>query len=154
MPGPGRLPRREAPSPTPMEVYGRPCFLGREFVSGLWFAATPTQETFLGRGGAATCLSRRPQKAKFTFLRCAIFLNWEFRKQLFSKLAWGHGLGAESDIFMCMVRGQRPPRGGAGCGMVDAGGAQSGSSGSRLTLVPTAGGTRMGAMSLGPAGVD
>ncbi|KAM5315103.1 maestro heat-like repeat family member 5 [Glossophaga mutica] len=42
-------------------------------------------------------------KAKFTFLRCAILLNWEFRKQLFSKLAWGHGLGAESDIFMCMV---------------------------------------------------
>ncbi|KAF6100213.1 hypothetical protein HJG60_013190 [Phyllostomus discolor] len=42
-------------------------------------------------------------KAKFTFLRCSILLNWEFRKQLFSKLAWGHGLGAESDIFMCMV---------------------------------------------------
>ncbi|XP_036904637.1 maestro heat-like repeat family member 5 [Sturnira hondurensis] len=42
-------------------------------------------------------------KAKFTFLRCAILLNWEFRKQLFSKLAWGQGLGAESDIFMCMV---------------------------------------------------
>ncbi|KAK1331853.1 hypothetical protein QTO34_007529 [Cnephaeus nilssonii] len=42
-------------------------------------------------------------KTKFTFLRCAILLNWEFRKQLFSKLAWGRGLSAESDIFMCMV---------------------------------------------------
>ncbi|XP_036293295.1 maestro heat-like repeat family member 5 [Pipistrellus kuhlii] len=42
-------------------------------------------------------------KTKFTFLRCAILLNWEFRKQLFSKLAWGQGLSAENDIFMCMV---------------------------------------------------
>lgn len=49
----------------------------------------------------------RPQKTKFTFLRCAILLNWEFRKQLFSKLAWGRGLSAESDIFMCMVRARR-----------------------------------------------
>ncbi|ELK11684.1 HEAT repeat-containing protein 7A [Pteropus alecto] len=42
-------------------------------------------------------------KAKFTFLRCAILLKWEFRKELFSKLAWGHGLGAENDIFIYMV---------------------------------------------------
>nr|KAF6395872.1 hypothetical protein HJG59_012431 [Molossus molossus] len=42
-------------------------------------------------------------KTKLTFLRCAILLKWEFRKQLFSKLAWGQGLGAENDIFMCMV---------------------------------------------------
>lgn len=47
----------------------------------------------------------RPQKTKYTFLRCAILLKWEFRKQLFSKLAWGRGLSAESDIFMCMVSG-------------------------------------------------
>ncbi|KAM5212205.1 maestro heat-like repeat family member 5 [Hipposideros larvatus] len=42
-------------------------------------------------------------KTKFTFLRCAILLKWEFRKELFSRLAWGHGVGAESDIFMYMV---------------------------------------------------
>lgn len=44
------------------------------------------------------------QKAKFTFLRCAILLKWEFRKELFSKLAWGQGLGAEYDVFIYMVR--------------------------------------------------
>lgn len=44
------------------------------------------------------------QKTKFTFLRCAIFLKWEFRKELFSKLAWGRGLGAENDVFVYMVR--------------------------------------------------
>ncbi|XP_059251232.1 maestro heat-like repeat family member 5 isoform X5 [Mustela nigripes] len=37
---------------------------------------------------------------KLTFLRCAILLKWEFRKELFGKLAWGHGLGAENDIFI------------------------------------------------------
>ncbi|XP_008587356.1 PREDICTED: maestro heat-like repeat family member 5 [Galeopterus variegatus] len=42
-------------------------------------------------------------KTKFTFLRCAILLRWEFRKELFSKLAWGHGLGAENDVFVYMV---------------------------------------------------
>ncbi|XP_036194129.1 maestro heat-like repeat family member 5 [Myotis myotis] len=42
-------------------------------------------------------------KTKSTFLRCAILLKWEFRKQLFSKLAWGRGPSAESDIFMCMM---------------------------------------------------
>ncbi|XP_036088615.1 maestro heat-like repeat family member 5 [Rousettus aegyptiacus] len=42
-------------------------------------------------------------KAKFTFLRCAILLKWEFRKELFNKLVWGRGLGAENDIFICMV---------------------------------------------------
>ncbi|KAF5919499.1 hypothetical protein HPG69_011514 [Diceros bicornis minor] len=42
-------------------------------------------------------------KTKFTFLRCAILLKWEFRKELFCKLAWGHGLGAENDIFIYMV---------------------------------------------------
>ncbi|XP_043339713.1 maestro heat-like repeat family member 5 isoform X3 [Cervus elaphus] len=42
-------------------------------------------------------------KAKLTFLRCAILLKWEFRKELFRKLAWGHGPGAENDIFIYMV---------------------------------------------------
>ncbi|XP_046498449.1 maestro heat-like repeat family member 5 [Equus quagga] len=42
-------------------------------------------------------------KTKFTFLRCAILLKWEFRKELFGKLAWGSGLGAENDIFIYMV---------------------------------------------------
>ncbi|XP_044934137.1 maestro heat-like repeat family member 5 isoform X1 [Mustela putorius furo] len=40
---------------------------------------------------------------KLTFLRCAILLKWEFRKELFGKLAWGHGLGAENDIFIYTV---------------------------------------------------
>ncbi|XP_047638803.1 uncharacterized protein LOC125128642 [Phacochoerus africanus] len=43
-------------------------------------------------------------KTKFTFLRCALLLKWEFRKELFGKLAWGRGLGAENDIFIYMVR--------------------------------------------------
>ncbi|XP_037658554.1 maestro heat-like repeat family member 5 [Choloepus didactylus] len=43
------------------------------------------------------------QNTKFTFLRCAILLKWEFRKELFSKLTWGQGLGAENDIFIHMV---------------------------------------------------
>ncbi|XP_023579722.1 maestro heat-like repeat family member 5 [Octodon degus] len=42
-------------------------------------------------------------RTKFTFFRCAILLKWEFRKELFSKLAWGQGLGAEYDIFIFMV---------------------------------------------------
>uniref|UniRef100_A0A671F851 Uncharacterized protein n=1 Tax=Rhinolophus ferrumequinum TaxID=59479 RepID=A0A671F851_RHIFE len=42
-------------------------------------------------------------KTKFTFLRCAILLGWEFRKELFSKLAWGCGQSAENDIFVYMV---------------------------------------------------
>ncbi|XP_070487287.1 maestro heat-like repeat family member 5 isoform X5 [Equus przewalskii] len=42
-------------------------------------------------------------KTKFTFLRCAILLKWEFRKELFGKLAWGSGLGAENDIFIYMA---------------------------------------------------
>ncbi|XP_060275933.1 maestro heat-like repeat family member 5 isoform X3 [Ovis aries] len=42
-------------------------------------------------------------KTKLTFLRCAILLKWEFRKELFSKLAWGHGPGAENDVFIYMV---------------------------------------------------
>ncbi|XP_020944449.1 maestro heat-like repeat family member 5 isoform X3 [Sus scrofa] len=42
-------------------------------------------------------------KTKFTFLRCALLLKWEFRKELFGKLAWGRGLGAENDIFIYMV---------------------------------------------------
>ncbi|CAH7108886.1 Mroh4 [Phodopus roborovskii] len=42
-------------------------------------------------------------KAKFTFLRCAILLKWEFRKELFTKLAWGQGLGAANDIFVYMI---------------------------------------------------
>ncbi|XP_031201885.1 maestro heat-like repeat family member 5 isoform X2 [Mastomys coucha] len=42
-------------------------------------------------------------KAKFTFLRCAILLKWEFGKELFSKLAWGQGLGAANDIFVYML---------------------------------------------------
>ncbi|XP_060051895.1 maestro heat-like repeat family member 5 [Erinaceus europaeus] len=42
-------------------------------------------------------------KTKFTFFRCAILLKWEFRKELFSRLAWGQGLGAENDIFIYTV---------------------------------------------------
>nr|XP_012638090.1 maestro heat-like repeat family member 5 [Microcebus murinus] len=42
-------------------------------------------------------------KTKFTFLRCAILLRWEFQKELFGKLAWGHGLSAENDIFIFTV---------------------------------------------------
>nr|XP_031546286.1 maestro heat-like repeat family member 5 isoform X1 [Vicugna pacos] len=42
-------------------------------------------------------------KTKLTFLRCAILLKWEFRKELFGKLAWGRGLGAENDILIYMV---------------------------------------------------
>ncbi|XP_070078072.1 maestro heat-like repeat family member 5 isoform X16 [Equus caballus] len=42
-------------------------------------------------------------KTKFTFLRCAILLKWEFRKELFGRLAWGSGLGAENDIFIYMA---------------------------------------------------
>ncbi|XP_013375541.1 PREDICTED: maestro heat-like repeat family member 5 isoform X2 [Chinchilla lanigera] len=42
-------------------------------------------------------------RTKFTFFRCAILLKWEFRKELFSKLAWGQGLSAEYDIFVFMV---------------------------------------------------
>nr|XP_031295587.1 maestro heat-like repeat family member 5 [Camelus dromedarius] len=42
-------------------------------------------------------------KAKLTFLRCAVLLRWEFRKELFGKLAWGRGLGAENDILIYMV---------------------------------------------------
>lgn len=53
------------------------------------------------------------QHTKLTFLRCAILLKWEFRKELFGKLAWGHGLGAENDIFIYTVRRQRPPGHGA-----------------------------------------
>lgn len=69
----------------------------------------------MARGRAVTCLSGYLQKTKFTFLRCAILLKWEFRKQLFSKLAWGQGPGAENDIFMCMVRGHALPEEGQGC---------------------------------------
>ncbi|XP_075406641.1 maestro heat-like repeat family member 5 [Tenrec ecaudatus] len=42
-------------------------------------------------------------KAKFTFLRCAILLHWEFRKELFCTLAWGHGKGAQNDVFIYMM---------------------------------------------------
>lgn len=59
-------------------------------------------------GRAKTSLPAwHPQNTKLTFLRCAILLKWEFRKELFGKLAWGHGLGAENDIFIYMVRLQR-----------------------------------------------
>lgn len=58
------------------------------------------------------------QKAKFTFLRCAILLKWEFRKELFGKLAWGQGLGAANDIFVYMVRSGHLSRGGSGNGEV------------------------------------
>lgn len=67
------------------------------------------EDSGTGRAVTHVCLSvrlsRHLQKTKFTFLRCAILLKWEFRKELFSKLAWGQGLGAEYDIFICMVRG-------------------------------------------------
>lgn len=55
-------------------------------------------------GGSRGSLFLHFQKAKFTFLRCAILLKWEFRKELFGKLAWGQGLGAANDIFVYMVR--------------------------------------------------
>uniref|UniRef100_A0A8C8WAR8 Maestro heat-like repeat family member 5 n=1 Tax=Panthera leo TaxID=9689 RepID=A0A8C8WAR8_PANLE len=42
-------------------------------------------------------------KTKLTFLRCAILLKWEFRKELFGKLAWGRGLSAENDVFIYTV---------------------------------------------------
>ncbi|XP_004618737.2 maestro heat-like repeat family member 5 [Sorex araneus] len=42
-------------------------------------------------------------KTKFTFLRCATLLKWQFQKELFSRLAWGQGLGAETDIFTYTV---------------------------------------------------
>nr|XP_019567741.1 PREDICTED: maestro heat-like repeat family member 5 [Rhinolophus sinicus] len=45
------------------------------------------------------------RKTKSTFLRCAILLKWQFRKELFSKLAWGHGQSAENDIFVYMGGG-------------------------------------------------
>uniref|UniRef100_H0VXR0 Maestro heat like repeat family member 5 (gene/pseudogene) n=1 Tax=Cavia porcellus TaxID=10141 RepID=H0VXR0_CAVPO len=38
-----------------------------------------------------------------TFFRCTILLNWEFRKELFSKLAWGRGVEVEYDIFTIMM---------------------------------------------------
>lgn len=60
------------------------------------------------REGGDPCLLAS-QKTKFTFLRCAILLKWEFRKELFGKLAWGSGLGAENDIFIYMVRCWLPP---------------------------------------------
>ncbi|XP_077606111.1 maestro heat-like repeat family member 5 isoform X3 [Crocuta crocuta] len=44
--------------------------------------------------------SQAVRKTKLTFLRCAVLLKWEFRKELFGKLAWGRGLGAENDIFI------------------------------------------------------
>lgn len=62
------------------------------------------------------------QKAKFTFLRCAILLKWEFRKELFNKLVWGRGLGAENDIFICMVRCWQ----GGGVGRVQPGSCRNG----------------------------
>uniref|UniRef100_A0A8C3WJ20 Maestro heat-like repeat family member 5 n=1 Tax=Catagonus wagneri TaxID=51154 RepID=A0A8C3WJ20_9CETA len=44
-----------------------------------------------------------PDVVMYTFLRRALLLEWEFRKELFGKLAWGRGLGAENDIFIYMV---------------------------------------------------
>ncbi|XP_039088881.1 maestro heat-like repeat family member 5 isoform X3 [Hyaena hyaena] len=48
-------------------------------------------------------------KTKLTFLRCAVLLKWEFRKELFGKLAWGRGLGAENNIFIYVTQDQPPP---------------------------------------------
>nr|XP_013011532.2 maestro heat-like repeat family member 5 [Cavia porcellus] len=42
-------------------------------------------------------------RTKITFFRCTILLNWEFRKELFSKLAWGRGVEVEYDIFTIMM---------------------------------------------------
>ncbi|XP_054547910.1 maestro heat-like repeat family member 5 isoform X2 [Talpa occidentalis] len=42
-------------------------------------------------------------RAKSTFLRCAILLRWEFRKELFGKLAWGQGPSAENSVFIYMM---------------------------------------------------
>lgn len=74
-----------------------------------------------GEGTTRFSLSA-PQKAKFTFLRCAILLKWEFRKELFSKLAWGHGLGAENYVFTYMVRRRQ----GGGVGRVQSGSCRNG----------------------------
>lgn len=65
-------------------------------------------------GSLSLSLSSHPQKTKSTFLRCAILLKWQFRKELFSKLAWGHGQSAENDIFVYMVRCRRLPKQGQG----------------------------------------
>ncbi|XP_012578337.1 PREDICTED: activity-regulated cytoskeleton-associated protein [Condylura cristata] len=43
-------------------------------------------------------------RAKATFLRCAILLRWEFQKELFSKLAWGQGPSAENSVFIYMAQ--------------------------------------------------
>ncbi|KAG8515448.1 Maestro heat-like repeat family member 5 [Galemys pyrenaicus] len=50
-------------------------------------------------------------RARSTFLRCAILLRWEFCKELFGKLAWGRGPGAENSVFIYMMEssfGQYP----------------------------------------------
>ncbi|XP_038616416.1 maestro heat-like repeat family member 5 isoform X2 [Tachyglossus aculeatus] len=40
---------------------------------------------------------------KSTFMRCAILLKWEFGKELFSQLAWGHGLSAQRAVFLYLM---------------------------------------------------
>lgn len=80
-------------------------------------------------GGDRLSLHGTPQKTKLTFLRCAVLLKWEFRKELFGKLAWGRGLGAENDIFIYVVRRQHPPDEMQGARDVAGGCLQSGSSG-------------------------
>uniref|UniRef100_F6WIQ3 Uncharacterized protein n=1 Tax=Ornithorhynchus anatinus TaxID=9258 RepID=F6WIQ3_ORNAN len=40
---------------------------------------------------------------KSTFMRCTIFLKWEFGKELFNQLAWGHGPSAQRAVFLYLM---------------------------------------------------
>nr|XP_020850727.1 maestro heat-like repeat family member 5 isoform X2 [Phascolarctos cinereus] len=42
-------------------------------------------------------------KSKFTFYRCAVFLNWKLRHTLFCTLAWEEGLSARHFLFSCLM---------------------------------------------------
>ena len=71
--------------------------------------AVSAREGVDAEGGDPSVFAWRPQKTKLTFLRCAVLLKWEFRKELFGKLAWGRGLSAENDVFIYTVRCRHPP---------------------------------------------
>ncbi|XP_032447862.1 uncharacterized protein LOC115506516 [Lynx canadensis] len=70
------------------------------FLLGTWTASSPRVLTW-----SSPCLRVQIPlpKTKLTFLRCAVLLKWEFRKELFGKLAWGRGLSAENDVFIYTV---------------------------------------------------
>ncbi|XP_056678967.1 maestro heat-like repeat family member 5 isoform X3 [Monodelphis domestica] len=42
-------------------------------------------------------------KSKFTFYRCAVFLNWKLRHTLFCTLAWEEGLSARHFLWSCLM---------------------------------------------------